>query len=227
MVRQANWRKVGGGSPPERRRNRSTFLREPCVGVRERTGEASVAISLPRLLSCGVLSLPPDVSRNVIRCHDPHARGTWPMRRLGMRSVRPFFPLGATGVSWASPATSAGVQTGPHPTSRASGRSLSGGCPVTPEPCSSVSRMSFLPPVSFHSVPSAPSPEPCGGTLFRAYRGGAVRAPDCARAPDARTQGTPVLSGPREFSRASAHRSSLRKPPRPDPYRHRCSREQA
>ncbi len=91
MVRQANWRKVGGGSPPERRRNRSTFLREPCVGVRERTGEASVAISLPRLLSCGVLSLPPDVSRNVIRCHGLHAPGTWPMCRLGMRPVRLFF----------------------------------------------------------------------------------------------------------------------------------------
>ena len=43
LVRQANWQKVGGASPPERRSNRTTFLREPCVGSREGAGEASVA----------------------------------------------------------------------------------------------------------------------------------------------------------------------------------------
>ena len=42
LVRQANWQKVGGASPPERRSNRTTFLREPCVGSREGAGEASV-----------------------------------------------------------------------------------------------------------------------------------------------------------------------------------------
>ena len=41
-MRQANWQKVGGASPPERRSNRTTFLREPCVGSREGAGEASV-----------------------------------------------------------------------------------------------------------------------------------------------------------------------------------------
>ena len=41
-VRQANWQKVGGVSPLERRSNRTTFLREPCVGSREGAGEASV-----------------------------------------------------------------------------------------------------------------------------------------------------------------------------------------
>ena len=35
LVRQANWQKVGGASPPERRSNQTTFLREPCVGSRE------------------------------------------------------------------------------------------------------------------------------------------------------------------------------------------------
>ena len=34
-VRQANWYMTGGGSLPERRSNRSTFLREPCAGTRE------------------------------------------------------------------------------------------------------------------------------------------------------------------------------------------------
>ena len=42
LVRQANWQKVGGASPPERRSNRTMFLREPCVGSREGAGEASV-----------------------------------------------------------------------------------------------------------------------------------------------------------------------------------------
>ena len=44
LVCQANWRKVGGGSPLERRSNRSTFLREPCVCAREGAGEASAAV---------------------------------------------------------------------------------------------------------------------------------------------------------------------------------------
>ena len=51
LVRQANWQKVGGASPPERRSNRTTFLREPCVGSREGAGEASVAAWMGRLLS--------------------------------------------------------------------------------------------------------------------------------------------------------------------------------
>ena len=47
-VRQANWQKVGGASPLERRSNRTTFLREPCVGSREGAGEASVAVRMGR-----------------------------------------------------------------------------------------------------------------------------------------------------------------------------------
>ena len=50
-VRQANWRKAGGESPPERRSNQPRFLREPCVGPREGSGEASVAVHVGGLLS--------------------------------------------------------------------------------------------------------------------------------------------------------------------------------
>ena len=46
LVRQANWQKVGGESPPKRRSNQSTFLREPCAGSREGAGEASVAVRM-------------------------------------------------------------------------------------------------------------------------------------------------------------------------------------
>ena len=46
LVRQANWQKVGGASPPERRSNQTTFLREPCVGSREGAGEASAAVRM-------------------------------------------------------------------------------------------------------------------------------------------------------------------------------------
>ena len=47
-VRQANWQKVGGVKPLERRSNRPKFLREPCVGSREGAGEASVAVRMGR-----------------------------------------------------------------------------------------------------------------------------------------------------------------------------------
>ena len=50
LVRQANWQKVGGASPLERRGNRTTFLREPCVGSREGAGEASVAAWMGRAI---------------------------------------------------------------------------------------------------------------------------------------------------------------------------------
>ena len=50
LVRQANWQKVGGASPPKRRSNRTTFLREPCVGSREGAGEASVAAWMGRAI---------------------------------------------------------------------------------------------------------------------------------------------------------------------------------
>ena len=50
LVRQSNWQKVGGASPPERRSNRTTFLREPCVGSREGAGEASVAAWMGRAI---------------------------------------------------------------------------------------------------------------------------------------------------------------------------------
>ena len=51
VVRQANWHMTEGGSPLKRRNNRSTFLREPCVGTREGAGEASVAVRAGGLLS--------------------------------------------------------------------------------------------------------------------------------------------------------------------------------
>ena len=50
LVCQANWQKVGGASPLERRSNRTTFLREPCVGPREGAGEASVAVRMGRAI---------------------------------------------------------------------------------------------------------------------------------------------------------------------------------
>ena len=50
LVRQANWQKVGGASPPGRRSNQTTFLREPCVGSREGAGEASVAVRMGRAI---------------------------------------------------------------------------------------------------------------------------------------------------------------------------------
>ena len=43
-------RKVGGASPPKRRSNQTTFLREPCVGPREGAGEASVAVRMGRAI---------------------------------------------------------------------------------------------------------------------------------------------------------------------------------
>ena len=49
-MRQANWQKVGGSNPLERRSNRTTFLREPCVGSREGAGEASVAAWMGRAI---------------------------------------------------------------------------------------------------------------------------------------------------------------------------------
>ena len=170
MVRQANWRKVGGGSPPERRRNRSTFLREP------------------------------DVSRNVIRCHDPHARGAYAMVPLGMRSVCPFpsrrdgrFPGFARRFRWRA--------SGPSPDlSRERERSLSGGCPVPPKPCSSASRMPFVHPVSFHSVPSSPPPAPsCDGPFLRAYR---LRVPAPARARFAAARFARLIAPVRPHARA-------------------------
>ena len=51
MVRQANWHMTEGASPPKRRNNRSTFLREPCVWHPRGVGEASVAARAGGLLS--------------------------------------------------------------------------------------------------------------------------------------------------------------------------------
>ena len=58
-VRQANWQKVGGASPLERRSNRTTFLREPCVGSREGAGEASVAVRMGRAALAPERQAPP------------------------------------------------------------------------------------------------------------------------------------------------------------------------
>ena len=51
LVRQANWQKVGGESPLERRTNQPRFSASPCVGHREGSGEASVAVHVGRLMS--------------------------------------------------------------------------------------------------------------------------------------------------------------------------------
>ena len=50
LVCQANWQKARGASPPERRSNQTTFLREPCVGSREGAGEASAAVRMGRAM---------------------------------------------------------------------------------------------------------------------------------------------------------------------------------
>ena len=82
MVRQANWRKVGGGSPLERRSNRSTFLREPCVGIREGTGEASVAVWAGRAIEHRKVNDP--------GCRDFHdGRRQHCMSRFGERHAGP------------------------------------------------------------------------------------------------------------------------------------------
>ena len=49
-MRQANWQKVGGGVPWNEGLT-NPFLREPCVGHREGSGEASVAVHVGRLMS--------------------------------------------------------------------------------------------------------------------------------------------------------------------------------
>ena len=191
----------------------------------------------------------------VMECHDPHAGSSYPVAGSCIRSVLPRIPLlrlrgragvggrlsAQRGVSRASPAASAGAQAGPHPASPASGR---GACPAAvPSRRSSVlphpACRSFIP---FRSTPFRPPRRrfvPCGGTLIRAYPArapapagarvgaGAVRAPDCPRPRDARTQDAPVPSAPQGLFGAGAHRSGLRTPPRPDPYRHQCSGMQA
>ena len=50
LVYRANWHKSGVGSPPVRRPDRATLLREPCAGPRERAGEASVAVRMGRAI---------------------------------------------------------------------------------------------------------------------------------------------------------------------------------
>ena len=44
LVRQANWRKIGGGSPPRRRSNQPRLSASRASGRREGSGEASVAV---------------------------------------------------------------------------------------------------------------------------------------------------------------------------------------
>ena len=108
--------------------------------------------------------------------------------------------------------------------------------------CFPVSAINLSLSLPFRSTPFRPPCRRfalCGGTLIRAYPArapapagarvgaGAVCAPDCPRPREARTQDAPIPSAPQGLSRAGAHRSSLRTPPRPDPYRHQCSGMQA
>ena len=51
LVRQANWRKVGGGSPPRRRSNQPRLSASRASGRREGSGEASVAAHVGRAMS--------------------------------------------------------------------------------------------------------------------------------------------------------------------------------
>ena len=85
--------------------------------------------------------------------------------------------------------------------SRERERGHCGDGPIHPKLGLSASCMSFLHPVSFHSVPFFPSaPLAGGGTLIRAFPArararvgaGAVRAPECPRA--RQMQGAPRLS---------------------------------
>ncbi len=91
--------------------------------------------------------------------------------------------------------------------------------PVSLKPYPSASRMLFTHPASFHFVPFFPPPgfperrDPdsrvsCAGACAcrRAYRGGAVRAPDCAR----ETQGAPLPCVSQGFFRAGANGETKR-----------------
>ena len=101
---------------------------------------------------------PRDVSWNVMRCHDPHAEGSYPAAVSGMRSSLESPSFACEGALF-QPGLSL----------------LRGGRPVLPRLCLSASCMSFRHPVLFSSVPfSPPVVSRRGGTLIRAL---------CARAP--------------------------------------------
>ena len=178
-----------------------------------------------------------------MRCHDPHAEGSYPAAASGMRSslISPSFICEGAffqpGKAFPCCATA-----GPSPRhSRKRERRLRSGRPVLPGLRLPASCMSFLHPVSFPSVPFSPPPgspvrrDPDSRVMRagacvrrRAFRGGAVCAPDCARAPVRanRTRGARLLSASQGSSRAGANRSGLRIPLPPDPYRHECSEMQ-
>ena len=84
--------------------------------------------------------------------------------------------------------------------------------------------------VPFSPPPAPPTAGPCFARILRppapgrgrAFRGGAVRAPDCACAParaEAQAQDAPPPPPSQAFSRAGANGCGLRIPPPPGPYR--------
>ena len=196
------------------------------------------------VLSCGVARLLLDASWNVMRCHVPVVGGQWiadvpPASSRTLRSSDPG-PLPAS----VPPPSGARPPVRPRIGSGAGSAGVRGderggmGIPS----CCSVSAINPSLSLPFRSTPFRPPRRRfvlCGGTLIRAYPArapapagagvgaGAVRAPDCPRPRDARTQDAPVPSAPQGLFGAGAHRSGLRTPPRPDPYRHRCSGMQA
>ena len=177
-----------------------------------------------------------------MRCHDPHAESSYPAADSGMRSSLESPSFICEGALFQpGKALSCRTAAGPSPRrSRKREGRLRSGRPVLPGLSLPASCMSFLHPVSFPSVPFSPPPgspvrrDPdsrvmCASACARrrAFRGGAVCAPDCARAREGQTRGTPVPSVSQGSSRAGANRSGLRTPPRSGPYRHECFKVQA
>ena len=147
-----------------------------------------------------------DTVRCVMRCHDLHACGVYPAAGSGMRSVFSRIPLlRLRGRGWGGRPSFGvtGVSRGfarhfrrrkralSQPLPRA-GEEICRNRPVPAKPSPSASCMSFHHPVSFHSIPFSPPPclperrDPnsrvsCAGVRARgrAFRAGAVRAPDC------------------------------------------------
>ena len=145
-------------------------------------------------------------------CHDLHASEVYWIAGSGMKKAAGC----SFSLSRSCKALPYCTAAGPLPASPASGRGEFVYRPVSPRLSASVSRMSFLHPVSFLFLPFSPPPAClCGGTLFRAYPAraqarvgaGAVHAPDCPGAPAraSRTQDAPVPSASQGFFRAGAN----------------------
>ncbi len=173
-------------------------------------------------------AFPCDASWNVMRCHDPHAGGSYPVVGSGMRlEERPLLRLrgracpeprsGGLGQALFRPA--AERERGERRPFRASGRrGLRKAAPPGPC-CRNLSWIvPFLPLRSVFPPPACPVQRDPDSRVMRAgararrraFRGGAVRAPDCACAREAWTQGARLPSASRGFFRAGANRERER-----------------